>query len=53
MPSFSHSLLIFMNKISWKYLVKRNNANILVPFNKPSLWVKNVSTSYLIKKQGN
>lgn len=53
MPYFSPSLLIFMNKMSYKYVVKRNNANILVPFNKNLLWVKNVSTSYLVQKQGN
>lgn len=49
-------LSFFVNihgKNIWKYLTKKNNANILIPFNKYSLRVKNVSTSYLIKKQGN
>lgn len=53
MSNFPPSLLIFMNTIPWNYLVKRNNADILIPFNKHSLWVRNISTSYLIKKQGN
>lgn len=53
MSYFSHSLLTFMNKIPWKYFVNSDNAKLLIPFNKYSLWVRNISTSCLIMKQGN